>query len=69
MSLFYTRVAVGGEHCTSTNTHTNKQTNNDDLSDEKLAVQRITYTRISSLAFKVSSVRIDCYYYYYYYYY
>ena len=36
-----------------------KQNNNDLL--EKMAVQRIAYTRINGLAFKVSSVHIDCY--------
>ena len=37
----------------------NKQTNNNDLL-EKDGVERIAYTRINSLAFKVSLVHIDC---------
>ena len=32
------------------------------LYEEKMAVQRISHTRINSMAFRVSSVHIDCYY-------
>ena len=39
---------------------TNKQTIM--IYSKNMAVQRIAYTRINSLAFKVSSVHIDCYY-------
>ena len=50
--------------------HMYKQTNNKQtimIYKKKMAVQRIAYTRINSLSFKVSSVHIDCYYYYYHY--
>ena len=31
------------------------------LYEKKMAVQRIAHTRINSMAFRVSSVHIDCY--------